>query len=238
MTVEPGAAGTNTLVGWSPDLGPPTTFVLLRHGVTPLTAEKRFSGDGGADPELTEEGFTQAARAADLIASGDRLAGLGRHAPFTGIDTVLASPLRRTQQTAAVVAERLGLPVTTEPDVRECGFGAWDGLTYGEVDAQWPEDLAAWLASPATAPPGGESFDAVFTRVSAARAAIAERHAGRTVLVVTHVTPIKSFVRDVLGAPSSALFRMELAPASITVVQWYADGVGSLRAFNHTSHLV
>ena len=67
---------------------------------------------------------------------------------------------------------------------------------------------------------------------------LADRYRGRTVLVATHVTPIKSFVRDVLGAPSSALFRMELAPASITVVQWYADGVGSLRAFNHTAHLV
>ena len=59
-----------------------------------------------------------------------------------------------------------------------------------------------------------------------------------TVVVATHVTPIKSFVRDVLGAPSSAVFRMELAPASLTVVQWFADGVGSLRAFNHTAHLL
>ena len=225
------------LVGWGPDLGPATTFVLLRHGVTPLTAEKRFSGSGGGDPALTDEGLEQVGRAADLLTSTDRMAALGRHAPFVGIDAVVSSPLLRTRQTAEVVASRLGLEVVVEPGVRECGFGAWDGLTYAEVDERWPDELRAWLASPACPPPAGESFDAVFARVVEARAALAERYRGRTVLVATHVTPIKSFVRDVLGAPSSSLFRMELAPASLTVLQWYADGNASLRAFNHTAHL-
>jgi len=228
----------NALVGWGPDLGTPTTFVLLRHGVTPLTAEKRFSGSGGDDPALTAEGHDQVARAAELLASAERLGALGRHAPFIDVDAVVASPLARTQETAAIVAERLGLDVAPEPEVRECAFGTWDGLTYGEVDAKWPDDLAAWLASPTVAPPGGESFDEVFARVTAARARLAEAYRGRTVVVATHVTPIKCFVRDVLGAPSSAMFRMELAPASLTVVQWFADGVGSLRAFNHTGHLL
>lgn len=228
---------TNELIGWGPDLGTPTTFVLLRHGVTPLTAEKRFSGSGGIDPSLTNEGRDQVARAAELLAEPDELEVLGRHAPFTRIDAVLASPLQRTRETGAIVAERLRLDLTVVDGVRECAFGEWDGLTYGEVQDKWPVELAAWLASPDYAPPGGECFDDVFARVTQVRAALADQYRGKTVAVATHVTPIKSFVRDVLGAPSSAMFRMELAPASLTVIQWFADGIGSLRTFNSATHL-
>jgi ribonuclease H / adenosylcobalamin/alpha-ribazole phosphatase len=228
---------SNELIGWGPDLGTPTTFVLLRHGVTPLTAEKRFSGSGGIDPSLTAEGRDQVGRAAELFADAAELTVLGRHAPFTRIDAVLASPLQRTRETGAIVADRLGLDVTIVDGVRECAFGEWDGLTYGEVRERWPDQLAAWLASPEYAPPGGECFEDVFGRVTRTRAALAEQYRGKTVAVATHVTPIKSFVRDVLGAPSSALFRMELTPASVTVIQWYADGIGSLRTFNSATHL-
>ena len=228
---------TNALVGWAPDLGEPTTFVLVRHGVTPLTREKRFSGFGGADPALTAEGEQQVADAAAFLSDHEQHAALGRYAPFTRVDAIVASPLLRTQQTAEALSAKLGLPIETDDGVRECGFGEWDGLTYAEVSERWPDELAAWLASSAHAPPGGESFDAVFARVSAARAALAERYRGKTVAIATHVTPIKSFVRDVLGAPATALYRMELAAASISVVQWYADGAGSLRTFNGTAHL-
>jgi broad specificity phosphatase PhoE len=230
-------AGQNALVGWSPDVGTPTTFVLVRHGESPLTAEKRFSGSGGSDPGLTDEGRWQASVAAEEISDAGRFVALGRHTPFTRIDAIVASPLVRTRETAEVIAERVGLDVTIDDDVRECAFGDWDGLTYAEVDAGWPRELKQWLGSPDCPPPGGESFDDVFARVSAARRRLADEYRGRTVAVVSHVTPIKSFVRDVLGASSSAMFRMELAPASITVLQWYSDGIGSLRMFNHTAHL-
>ena len=147
----------NALVGWGPDLGAPTTFVLLRHGVTPLTAEKRFSGHGGTDPALTDEGRAQVTRAADLLASGERLGHMGRHAPFMEADAIVASPLARTRETAEIVADRLGLPVEFHPEVRECGFGDWDGLTFNEVEQRWSTELGEWLASPAYSPPGGES---------------------------------------------------------------------------------
>ena len=77
----------------------------------------------------------------------------------------------------------------------------------------------------------------VADRVRAARDRLVPRHAGRTVLVVSHVTPIKLLVRSALDAPARALFRMELEPASLTRVQWWPDGNASLRAFNDTSHL-
>jgi ribonuclease H / adenosylcobalamin/alpha-ribazole phosphatase len=87
------------------------------------------------------------------------------------------------------------------------------------------------------APPGGESFDAVARRVWAARDRIAARHAARTVVVVSHVTPIKLLVRSALGAPPEAVFRMELDAASLSRISWWENGTASLRSFNDTSHL-
>jgi probable phosphoglycerate mutase len=121
--------------------------------------------------------------------------------------------------------------------LREADFGEWDGHTLDEVTARWPDQLAAWLRSTAVAPPGGEPLDEVARRVGVARDQLRTRYAGRTVLVVTHVTPIKAFVRAALEAPPSALFRMELRPASLSVVDFYAEGMAALRSFNETGHL-
>lgn len=125
-----------------------------------------------------------------------------------------------------------------EDGLRETDFGAWEGLTFGEVKERYAADLDAWLASPDAAPTGGgESFAEVARRVAVARDALVTRYAGRTVLVVTHVTPIKTLVRLALGAPPEALFRMELSAASVSAVAYYADGNASVRLLNDTSHL-
>ncbi|MFJ1784036.1 bifunctional RNase H/acid phosphatase [Streptomyces anulatus] len=214
--------------GWgsAPDLGAPATLVLLRHGETALTPEKRFSGSGGTDPELSATGRGQAERAAEHFAD------LGT------VQEIVSSPLRRCRETAAAVAGRLGLDVRIDEGLRETDFGAWEGLTFGEVRERYADDLTAWLASPDTAPTGGgESFAEVAERVAAARDRIVARYAGRTVLLVTHVTPIKTLVRLALGAPPEALFRMELSAASISTVAHYADGNASVRLLNDTSHL-
>ncbi|MFF2232309.1 bifunctional RNase H/acid phosphatase [Streptomyces anulatus] len=214
--------------GWgsAPDLGAPATLVLLRHGETALTPEKRFSGSGGTDPELSATGRGQAERAA------------GHFAALGTVQEIVSSPLRRCRETAAAVAGRLGLDVRIDEGLRETDFGAWEGLTFGEVRERYADDLTAWLASPDTAPTGGgESFAEVAERVAAARDRIVARYAGRTVLLVTHVTPIKTLVRLALGAPPEALFRMELSAASISTVAYYADGNASVRLLNDTSHL-
>ncbi|WP_239076169.1 histidine phosphatase family protein, partial [Streptomyces sp. SID9913] len=213
--------------GWGPaDMGPPATFVLLRHGETPLTPQKRFSGSGGSDPSLSGIGREQAERVA---------AALARRGT---VQAVVASPLARTRETAQIVAARLGLDVQIEEGLRETDFGAWEGLTFGEVRERHPEDLSAWLSAPDAEPTGGgESFAATAARVAAARDKLIAAHAGRTVLLVTHVTPIKTLVRLALGAPPEALFRMELSAASLSAVAYYADGNASVRLFNETSHL-
>ncbi|MGW7083407.1 bifunctional RNase H/acid phosphatase [Streptomyces sp. NPDC054871] len=214
-------------VGWAApaDLGAPATFVLLRHGETALTPQKRFSGSGGTDPSLSEVGREQAERAATAFAARGT------------IQAIVSSPLKRCQETAQVVAARLGLDVRIDEGLRETDFGAWEGLTFGEVRERQPEELNAWLASPDAAPPGGESFTAVADRVSATRDRLAAEYAGRTVLLVTHVTPIKTLVRLALGAPPESLFRMELSAASVSAVAYYGDGNASVRLLNDTSHL-
>ncbi|WP_405680004.1 bifunctional RNase H/acid phosphatase [Streptomyces sp. NBC_00868] len=216
------AAGT----GWGPDMGTPATFVLLRHGETALTPQKRFSGSGGSDPELSPAGRRQAAAVAEALAARGT------------VQTVISSPLRRCRETAQAVADRLGLDVTVEEGLREVDFGAWEGLTFAEVRERFPDDLQGWLDSPKAAPTGGgESFMAATRRISATRDRLLAAHAGRTVLLVTHVTPVKIMVRLALGAPPESLFRMELSAASLSAVAYYADGNASVRLLNDTSHL-
>jgi probable phosphoglycerate mutase len=214
------------LQGWGPQLEPPTRLIFLRHGETPHTLEKRFSGSGGDDPGLSEAGRLQAEAAAEYLSRTG------------GIDAIVVSPLRRTRETAAVVAERLGLDPVVDDGWREVAFGDWDGHTFAEVQQKWPDALNAWLESTAVAPPGGESFDTCARRARSARDAILARYPGQTVLVVTHVTPIKLMVRSVLQAPMSSLFRMELRPATLTEIHWYADGLASLRSFSVQPSLV
>ncbi|WP_405481625.1 bifunctional RNase H/acid phosphatase [Streptomyces sp. NBC_00009] len=214
--------------GWSaaPDLGAPATFVLLRHGETALTPEKRFSGSGGADPELSAAGRAQAERVAAALAARGT------------VQAIVSSPLKRCQETARTVAARLGLDVHIEEGLRETDFGAWEGLTFGEVRERFPDDMNAWLASSKAEPTGGgESFAAVARRVAATRDRLVGQYAGRTVLLVTHVTPIKTLVRLALGAPPESLFRMELSAASLSAVAYYGDGNASVRLLNETAHL-
>jgi probable phosphoglycerate mutase len=213
------------LQGWGPQLEPPTRLIFLRHGETPHTLEKRFSGSGGDDPGLSEAGRLQAEAAADYLARSG------------GIDAIVMSPLRRTRETAAVVAERLGLDPVVDDGWREVAFGDWDGHTFAEVQQKWPDALNAWLESTAVAPPGGESFDTCARRARSARDAILARYPGKAVLVVTHVTPIKLMVRSVLQArcrPCSD----GVAPATLTEIHWLRDGPRSMRSFSVQPSLV
>jgi probable phosphoglycerate mutase len=207
--------------GWSPD-APATTLVLVRHGVTAHTLDKRFSsGLGGANPGINDEGRAQVRATADWLA------------PLAdGIDVVIASPVRRTHESAEILGARLGRPVLTEEGLAEMEFGAWDGLTFAEIQDRYPDELDRWLGSLDEAPGGGESFRVLEKRVLASLERLLSEYAGRTVLAVSHVTPIKVLVAHALGAPLEAVYRMELAPASVTVLSFFADGHASLRMFN------
>jgi ribonuclease H / adenosylcobalamin/alpha-ribazole phosphatase len=205
-----------------PAPGEPTVTLLLRHGQTLNSVQKRYAGV--SDVALTEVGVQQAA------AAGQRLAS-------AGIAAIVTSPLRRAVRTAQEVAAASGAPVEADEGFREADFGAWDGLTFSEVRERWPAELTAWLADPAVAPPGGESFLDASARVNGALRRVLAGHRGQTVLIVSHVTPIKTLVAAALLAPPPALYRMHLDVAALCQVDWYADGPAVLRSFNDTSHL-
>ena len=216
---SPRGAGT----GWGPAQGQATITLLLRHGQTALSTERRFAGL--SDIELTETGVRQAKLA------GERLAARG------GVDVIVASPLRRTRQTAEEVAAATSARVEYDDDLRETDFGDWEGLTFTEAQRRWPAAVAAWLADPAAAPPGGESFAAVAIRVQAAWERLMAAHARETVLVVSHVTPIKTLLTEALLAPPAAMYRMHLDVGSLSEIDWYSDGPAVVRSLNDTAHL-
>jgi probable phosphoglycerate mutase len=218
------ATAANRMVGWS-DLGAPTTLLLARHGATAFSVEKRFSGIGGIDMPLNDLGNAQAEALAREIAERG------------GADVIVASPLLRTQQTAAYVSEAIGVPVELDEGFAECAFGEWDAFTFTEVRERWPEQLDAWLASTDVAPPGGESFAEVNRRVEAARRGVLERHAGKRVIIVAHVTPIKVMVSQALETDLTLLFKMELSPCSLTTLAWFPDGNASMFGFSEAAHL-
>ncbi len=214
--------------GWGPPGLDPTTLVLVRHGVTDHTTGKLFSGGlASANPPLNDEGREQAR------ATGEWLAPLS--ATF---DAMVSSPVRRTRETAEVLARFLDLEIEEEPGIAEMEFGSWDGLSFTEVHEQFPDELSAWLGDLESAPHGGESFRVVEKRVLEGRDRIVASYAGQTVVAVSHVTPIKTLVADALGAPLDAVYRMELAPASVTVISYFNGGpdgdlpMANLRLYN------
>jgi ribonuclease H / adenosylcobalamin/alpha-ribazole phosphatase len=219
----PGRAGPGRQGGWGPPQGRPTTTLLLRHGQTELSVERRFAGRG--DIPLTDVGRQQAAAVAA------RLAARG------GINLVLCSPLSRARHTGEAVADATGAALMIDDDLAETDFGDWEGLTFAEVMAQWPEEMAAWMASADAVPPGGESLAGAARRALAALDRLLAGHQGQTVVVVSHVTPIKTIVCRALLAPPAALFRIHLDVASLSEVDWFADGPALLRSLNDTAHL-
>jgi ribonuclease H / adenosylcobalamin/alpha-ribazole phosphatase len=209
--------------GWTGARGAPTRLLLLRHGQTELSTQRRYSGRG--NPALTDVGRRQADAAAQFLAQRG------------GIAAVITSPLQRAYDTAARAAKALGLDVTVDDDLIETDFGSWEGLTFGEAAERDPELHRRWLRDTSITPPNGESFDTVLHRVQRARNRIVAEYGGATVLVVSHVTPIKTVLRLALDAGPGILYRLHLDLASLSIAEFYPDGASSVRLVNQTSYL-
>jgi broad specificity phosphatase PhoE len=209
--------------GWTGARGAPTRFLLLRHGQTELSVQRRYSGRG--NPALTDLGRRQAEAAAQYLA----LKG--------GIAAVITSPLQRAYDTATAAAKGLGFDVSVDEDLIETDFGAWEGLTFDEAAERDPELHRRWLRDTSVKPPDGESFDSVANRVRRAQSRIIAEHGGETVLVVSHVTPIKTLLRLALDAGQSILYRLHLDLASLSIAEFYPDGLASVRLVNQTAYL-
>ena len=187
-------------------------LIVVRHGRT----EANQSGLllGRADPALDSYGHRQAAALADALAPVDR---------------VVASPLRRTHQTA----EAFGRPIEVDERWIELDYGEWDGRPVADVPA---ETWAAWRADADYAPPGGESLAQLGARVHAALDELASQAADTTIVVVTHVSPVKATLAWALGVGHEVAWRSFVATASVTRVA-VGPGGPSLHGFNDVIHL-
>ena len=153
----------------------PTRVLLVRHGQSAWNAEGRWQGH--ADPPLSPLGVQQAVAAADSVGA---------------VDAVVASDLQRAANTAALIAERLGVgPVRCEPRLRERDAGEWTGLTRADIDARWPGYLADGRR-----PSGFELDDAILGRILEALATLHEEHPGGRVLAVAHGGVIRALERQ------------------------------------------
>lgn len=209
---------------WTGAVGSPTRLVLLRHGQTAMSVDRRYSGRG--DVPLTETGQRQAAAAATRLAAREDVRG----AP------VVASPLTRTRQTAEAVVAATGGELSFSDGLLETDFGAWEGLTFTEAAEQYAELHRRWIGDATVEPPQGESLEDAFRRVTGARDEILQRFAGRTVVVVSHVTPIKALLRLGLDVGPTMFYRLHLDLASLSIVEFYPDGNASVRLVNDISH--
>lgn len=205
-------------------MSPTTRLLLVRHGETLANREYRYIGT--RDDALSEQGQLQAEALAEALS-------------ILPVAAVYSSPRQRTVATAEPIAARHQLAVQLLPELVEGSFGMWEGLSRAEVLARSAEDeqlLLDWESNPEIAPPGGESFAAMCERVVGAVERLAQVHPDQTIVLVSHVGPIKVLLCAAMGAPLSALFQMFLDPATISVVDWRLPRP-TVRLFNSHAHL-
>jgi probable phosphoglycerate mutase len=193
-----------------------TRVVAIRHGETVWNAEMRMQGQ--LDTALSERGRRQARRAAEALA-GD------------GIEAIFASDLSRAFDTARALADRIELPIATDRGLRERSFGVFQGYTYAEIDARWPEAASRWRRhDPDFGADEGETLRDFSARAVAACTRIAAGQAGRTIAIVTHGGVLDCLYRAAcgidLGAPrawelgNAAINRLLYTPRGFTLVGW------------------
>ena len=213
---------------------PLTTIVLVRHGRTALTEARKISGGDGDDPELSEAGLSDARAVAQAL---KQIGSQGPWQRIAPVSAVVSSPMVRTKQTAAAIANVFGLTAFENENLREIGFGDWDGLTNEEAKASDPEAWENWRGSWTVSPPNGESLEVFDARLQKARREITEQHAGKTVVVVAHVMPIRGFLRWAFDAATAAYWRPQIAPCSITIIRVWGDDAAEIVTANYTAHL-
>jgi broad specificity phosphatase PhoE len=202
-----------------------TRIYLVRHGATQLSAEDRFAG--AVDVELSEEGKFQAARLAERLADDN-------------ITAVYCSPLTRTIQTATILAMPHKLPLIHQDGLREIHHGHWEGMRRADVEAQFPDEYAAWEEDPFTfAPQGGEAGVNVIARALPVIREIVLEHRGQNVLVVSHKATLRLLISTLLGFDARGYRdRLDQSPACLNVLDFKDPVRARLMLFNDVSHYI
>ena len=211
-----------------------TSVILVRHGRTALTESHKLSGRGGEDPQLSELGREDAKKVAA------ELAKVGKSSTFAKLlapTAIVSSPIARTRETAEIIGQQLGLTLSIEDDIAEIAFGEWDGHTNQEVAARWPDEYNAWRGDVQIAPPGGESLEDFDQRIQRGRKRILSEYEGQTVVVVSHVMPIRGFLKAATVADWPIYWRASVAPCSMTILRFWGEEAAEITVVNHITHL-
>jgi probable phosphoglycerate mutase len=202
-----------------------TRLYLIRHGSTEASAEDRFSG--GTDVDLSPEGRWQAERLAARLADDQ-------------IKAFYSSPMRRTVETARIVAQPYGSRPMVREGLREIHHGRWETMRRSEVEETYPEEYSAWQEDPFTfAPEGGESGLSVMARALPVIREIVVDHAGETVAVVSHKATIRLLISSLLGFDARGYRdRLDQSPACLNILDFKDPVHVRLMLFNDVSHYI
>jgi alpha-ribazole phosphatase/probable phosphoglycerate mutase len=201
-----------------------TTLYLIRHGETEGSEKRRYKGS--LDVPLSQEGARQA----------ERLAGFMKD-NAEGVAAVYSSGLERALKTAEPIARALGLEPRIAEGLRERHFGAWEGMSFDEIEAEYPEAFSQWAGDPLRhSPVGGESTLEVRDRTVRALDVILERHRRETIVVVAHGGVNRVAICHFTGTPFENIFRLEQDFACVNVIEFHG-GFPVLKLLNHAPAL-
>lgn len=200
-----------------------TRIYMVRHGATQSSSEDRFAG--ALDVELSEEGQIQAQQLAERLADD-------------AIMAAYSSPMARTIQTATILAGPHDIPLIQRDGLREINHGHWEGMRRADVEAQFPEEYAAWEEDPLTfAPQGGEAGVNVIARALPVIREIVLEHRGQNVLLVSHKATLRLIISSLLGFDGRGYRdRLDQSPACLNVLDFKDPVRARLMLFNDVSH--
>jgi broad specificity phosphatase PhoE len=200
-----------------------TRILLVRHGATVLSAEDRFAGS--SDVDLSEEGKVLARRLADRLGK-------------VKIDAFYCSDMKRTVQTATIIAQPHGRSPVGVAGLREIDHGKWERMIHTDVEKQYADEYAAWSADPLNvAPPGGETGLHVLSRAMPALLKIVADHTGQTILVVAHKATNRLLLCGLMGIdPREYRERVAQDLACLNILQFKDPTHAEVELLNDTSH--
>ena len=200
-----------------------TEIIIIRHGETEWNKTGRFQGH--SDVPLSAEGRAQAAM-------------LGENLAVDHVDMIYASDLTRAMETAAPLAQRFGLEVISDPQLRELNFGAWEGRNFNDVNAENPNAMKNFYTDPERANiPESEPFPEFQRRIAGRVREIVAQERGKRIVIVSHGASIRILLADILSMPIRSIWHLSQLNTAVNKIRFEDDGFAVVTLMNDTSHL-